>query len=91
MNEIGLGTDDISKTNTQLEESLGSYFWKGDLESFAANGSQEGLFVLPNYLTKETWFPSEVAIQPNPLERIIESGGKPYNFRFTDGNVEAFE
>ena len=89
VNEIGLGTDNISRTNQQLEDSLGTFFWKGDKERFAANGSQEGLFLMPNYLVKETWFPTEIFIKPNPLTGIIENEGKSYTVYFTDGKVTA--
>ncbi|MGH2623636.1 MAG: VOC family protein [Sphingobacterium sp.] len=87
VNEIGLGTDNISKTNQQLEDNVGTLFWKGDKERFAANGSQEGLFLMPNYLVKETWFPSDIAIKPNPLMGIIENGGISNNVYFKDGEV----
>lgn len=87
INEIGLGTDNISKTNQQIEEKIGTLFWKGDKERFAANGSQEGLFLMPNYLVKETWFPTEIAIKPNPLNAVIEDEGETYNFRYLNGEV----
>ncbi|TDS17514.1 hypothetical protein [Sphingobacterium paludis] len=91
VNEIGLATDDIYKMNKQLEAFFGTRLWKGDQERFAANGSQEGLFLLPNYLVKEIWFPSDVAVQPNPLAGIIDNRGKYYHFQFTDGELKTFE
>src|SRR5690606_23819413 len=91
INEIGLGTNDIIKTNQQLEDYLGTRFWKGDTKRFAANGSQEGLFLLPNYLVKDTWFPTETLIQPNPLTGIVENEGISYNFQFINGEIKSHE
>ncbi len=89
VNEIGLGTDDIAKTNQELENQLGTRFWKGDNERFATNGSQEGLFLLPNYRIKEIWFPSDIAIKPNPVAGIIENEGRSYNFQYRNAEVKA--
>lgn len=90
VNEIGLGTNDITKTNQQLEELLGTHFWKGDTLRFATNGSQEGLFVLPNYLVKDTWFPTEIPIKQNPLIGIVENEGEFYNFEYTNGEIKSY-
>lgn len=89
VNEIGLGTDNISKTNQQLEDHFGTPFWRGDKARFAANGSQEGLFLMPNYRVKETWFPTEIAIEPNPLIGIVENERRFYNFQFIDGEIKS--
>lgn len=88
VNEIGLGTDDISTTNQQLEDALGTRFWKGDKERFATNGSQEGLFLLPNYNIKEIWFPTGIAIKPNPFNAVIENEGHLYRFHFINGEIQ---
>lgn len=84
-----MGTNEIEKTNQQLESHIGAKFWKGNLKRFAANGDQEGLFLLPNYDIKNTWFPTEVIIKPNPLTAVIENESIIYNFQFIDGNVIA--
>lgn len=89
VNEIGLGTNDINKTNQQLEYNFETRLWKGDKERFAANGSQEGLFLLPNYNVKDTWFPTDIPIKPNPLTAIIENENNSYVLQFISGEVES--
>ena len=89
VNEIGIGTDDIKKTNQQLEAQLGTHFWKGDTKRFGTNGSQEGLFLLPNYRVKDVWSPTEIPIRPNPLSGIVENEGKFHHFQFLDGEIKS--
>jgi hypothetical protein len=72
INEIGLPTKNIERTNNELQKHLQSEPWKGDLSRFGTNGNQEGLFLLPNYERKETWFPSMQRIVPEPFDAIIE-------------------
>ena len=84
INEIGMATKDVRKINTQLETELGTKFWKGDLERFGTNGSQEGIILLPNYELKEIWFPTSLKIKPEPFETIIENNGKEYHVEFNN-------
>ena len=51
VNEIGMPVRDVAKMNHQLEK-LGSPLWRGDLKRFGVNGTQDGLFLLPNYEIK---------------------------------------
>ena len=87
INEIGLGTNDIEKVNKQLEEKIGTKFYKGNLNRFGTNGSAEGIFLIPNYNLKETWFPTEIKIKPEPFECIIENNSKKYNVIYRDGEL----
>ncbi len=73
INEIGLATNDIKKTNTQLEKSLGTSFYKGDVERFGAHGNLEGLFLLPNYKVKTTWFPTNTVLKPQSFTGVVET------------------
>lgn len=79
INEIGLGTNDIEKVNNQLEENIGTKFYKGDLKRFGTNGSAEGMFLIPNYNLKEIWFPTEIKIKAEPFEAIVENNNQKYN------------
>lgn len=72
VNEIGLASDDVASMNQQLGDAMGTSFWKGDLERFGTHGSQHGLFLLPNYHTKTTWFPTQAKVEPAPFEAIIQ-------------------
>ncbi len=82
INEIGMPTDNIKKLNEQLCQQLGTRFWKGDFERFGTNGTDEGLFLLPNYQVKKTWFPTELATQPAPFEIEVESPKGTYALNF---------
>lgn len=73
ISEIGLPTTDIKEVNQILEEKTTSKFWKGDFERFGTNGSDEGKILLPNYLIKETWFPTNIKIVPAPFIAILEN------------------
>lgn len=88
INEMGMPTADIRKTNDQLETELQTAYWKGDLERFGTNGSQEGIFLLPNYNLKDTWFPTSIKIKPEPFEAIIENGEKEYHLDFRNEKIK---
>lgn len=91
VNEIGLATKDVQKINNQLQTELGTKFWKGDLERFGTNGSQEGIFLLPNYKLKEIWFPTSIKIKPEPFEAIIENNRKEYHVEFRNEKLKTTE
>ena len=84
VNELGLPTRDIDKTNTQLKLEIGTDYWKGDTVRFGTNGNQEGLFLLPNYEIKEIWFPTNIKIKPEPFECIVENNGNLYSVACRD-------
>ena len=87
LNEIGMPTNDINALNTQLANTLHTTFWKGDLERFGTHGSQEGLFLLPNYEVKSTWFPSNVKIDLAPFEATVLNEGKTFQVIYKNGIV----
>ena len=87
VNEIGLPVEDVERANRQLEEELGTSFWKGDAR-FGTNGSQEGLFLLPNYHQKTTWFPVSMPIRPEPFKAVVENGGETYSVVFKGEEIE---
>ena len=84
INEIGLPTTSIEETNSYLEKRLKTQFWKGDTKHFGTNGTQEGLFLLPNYNTRTTWFPTDLKIDPSPFKALIENNDVLYNFEFIE-------
>jgi len=87
VNEIGLPTVDISKLNNKLETRLGTKFWKGNFESFGTNGSENGLFLMPNYHLKDTWFPTNLKIKPERFEITIENDDISYYLTHRDEEV----
>lgn len=87
VNEIGMPTTDIKKTNHQLETELGTRFWKGDFEGFGTNGDQHGLFLLPNYLKKAGQYPLNQPIQCSPFVAVIENEGKQFTVKYENENV----
>ena len=88
INEIGLPTDNVKKTNDQLQTELKTEYWKGDFKRFATNGSQEGIFLLPNYNLKDIWFPTSIKIKPQPFEAIIENKELEYYLEFRNGKIK---
>ncbi len=88
VNEIGMATTQVEHLNSQLERQLSTQFWKGDLVRFATNGSQEGLFLIPNYEIKTVWFPSRQPIVPEPFETTIENEGVLYDLNFRNEQLE---
>lgn len=88
VNEIGMPTNDIVELNNQLVHNLGTEFWKGDQQSFGTHGSQEGLFLLPNYTQKDTWFPTLVKLKPEPFSATILNNGKKYVMEYKNEAIK---
>ncbi|MFT4758702.1 MAG: hypothetical protein ACI9XO_000271 [Paraglaciecola sp.] len=59
-----------------MEDELDSKFWKGDDLRFGTNGTEEGLFLLPNYELKKEWFPTNLPVEPSPFLALIENENK---------------
>jgi catechol-2,3-dioxygenase len=87
LNEIGMPTNNVEKTNNELFENFGTEFWKGDIKRFGTNGSQEGLFLLPNYEIKDIWFPTKIKIKPEPFEIQFENNGERYHMEYKNGKI----
>ena len=87
VNEIGLPTTSIEETSTFLEKELESFFWKGDKTNFGTNGTQEGLFLFPNYKNRAKWFPTNLNIKPSPFKALIESNSVLYDFEFLNEDI----
>lgn len=88
VNEIGMPTKNIEVLNNQLQHEIKSNFWKGDMERFATNGNQEGIFLLPNYEIKDIWFPTKIIIKPEPFETIVENEGNEYLIEFNNEKIK---
>ena len=84
LNEIGMPSNRIQSLNDTLRTELSSHFWKGNMQRFATNGSQEGLFLLVNNKVKKTWFPSKLRTQSSPFEATIETKKGCFNIEFAD-------
>lgn len=88
VNEIGMPTNNINLLNTKLESNLGTHFWKGDHQRFGTNGTQEGLWLLPNYLQKEHWFPTRIQIRPEPFQARVLVDGLEYEVEYKKERVK---
>ncbi|WP_375560383.1 VOC family protein [Bernardetia sp. OM2101] len=91
LNEIGMPTKNIKELNQSLEKELNSKFWKGDYERFGTNGTQEGLFLLPNYEIKKEWFPTTTRLEPSPFYGIFEVGNYLYAMQFKKEKMNVFD
>ena len=78
----------FESTNQKIEEQTTSKFWKGDFEVFGTNGTDEGKILLPNYLIKTTWFPTNTAIQQHPFELVIESENQKYQINYINKTLK---
>ncbi len=87
VNEIGMPTKNIEKTNNELQKHFGTKFWKGDKKRFGTNGSPEGLFLLPNYELKDIWFPTSIKLKPVPFDVQFENDGEQYNMLYQNENI----
>ena len=87
VNEIGMPTKNIKKINVQLEETIHSKFWKGDLERFGTNGTQEGLFLLVNNDAKKTWFPTQMKIKTSPFEILTTINQQKYFLEYRNEEI----
>ena len=90
VNEIGMPTNDVEKINSVLEKELNSKFWKGNLNRFGTNGTQEGLFLLVNHELKKIWFPTELETEPSPFNATIEVNKKTYGIEFKKEKLKVF-
>ena len=88
VNEMGMPVNNVDKTNSLLEQALNTEFWKGDKTRFGTNGSQEGIWLLPNYELKDVWFPTTVKLKPEDFEAIVENKGKNFLLKFKNEQIQ---
>lgn len=88
VNEMGMPTANVKKTNDQLHNELETEYWKGDIERFGTNGTQEGIFLLPNYNLKDIWFPTSIKIKPEPFEAVIQNGDREYHIEYRNEKIK---
>ena len=88
VNEIGMTTNNIPKINQELENYLGTKFWKGDYTRFGTNGTQNGVFLLVNNEVKKEWFPTQLFTESSPFYTTVEVEGKVFYFCFEDGKLK---
>ncbi len=87
VNEIGMPTNNVEKINNELKNNFGTEFWKGDIKRFGTNGSQEGLFLLPNYEIKDIWFPTKIELKPQPFKALIENNNQKYELEYKNEKI----
>lgn len=87
VNEIGTPSTTIKKHNQQLTELMNSKLWKGDLERFATNGNQEGLFLLANNSIKKVWFPTQVPTLSADYDALIKTSKGTFNIAFSNAQL----
>jgi catechol-2,3-dioxygenase len=71
ISEIGMPVPDVKIFNDELNEKFGEKLWSGNLESFAAIGDQNGLFIVVT--THRNWFPTDKPCNIFPLTVKIEN------------------
>ncbi|WP_159092376.1 hypothetical protein [Aquimarina sp. Aq107] len=76
--------------NNQLQEKFGTKFWKGDPLRFGTSGSQEGLFLLPNYNLKDFWFPTSIKIKPEPFSATINNNDQIFYLEYKNEEIKNY-
>lgn len=84
VNEIGMPTKNIKDFSEQLKRKMNIKIWKGNLTRFGTFGDQEGLLLLPNHHLKDTWFPSDLKIKPEPFDTVIQQDDKQFLMQFKE-------
>lgn len=71
ISEIGMPVPDVKIFHDELNENFGEKLWSGNLETFAAIGDQNGLFIVVT--THRNWFPTDKPCNLFPLTVKIEN------------------
>lgn len=71
ISEIGMPVPDVKIIHDELNENFGEKLWSGNLETFAAIGDQNGLFIVVT--THRNWFPTDKPCNLFPLTVKIEN------------------
>ena len=83
-------SNDLVKLNEVLETDMESKLWTGNLDRFGANGTQNGLFLLVNYETKKTWFPTDIEPTLSPFHGIFESNEVHYDLTYRNEVIKTY-
>ncbi|HAX49560.1 MAG TPA: hypothetical protein DCX92_11305 [Bacteroidetes bacterium] len=65
ISEVGMPVDNVKEFHDKITESLGEKLWWGNLETFAAIGDQNGLFIVAT--KNRNWFPTDKPCNEYPL------------------------
>ncbi|MEM1217690.1 MAG: glyoxalase [Bacteroidota bacterium] len=83
VNEIGTPSQGkVRELHETLLQQIGTELWKGDLERFATNGDEEGLFLLINNQMKDAWFPTDLFPQACPYAGVFSVDGRSYAIQY---------
>ncbi|MBZ0201674.1 MAG: glyoxalase/bleomycin resistance/dioxygenase family protein [Ignavibacteria bacterium] len=66
ISEIGMPVEGVKAFHDTLSTQLGEKLWSGNLDTFAAIGDQEGLFIVVT--THRNWFPTNKPCYSFPLK-----------------------
>jgi catechol-2,3-dioxygenase len=77
ISEVGLPVDSVKEFVELAKDKLNEKLWWGNLETFAAIGDEEGLFIAVT--TKRNWFPTEKPCNISPLTVKLNKGNLPAN------------
>ncbi len=90
ISEIGLVAEDLKDAIQTLKEDCDLELYSGDEKSFAAMGTETGLFICLNNKKKETWFPTKDVAQRANFEVIINIDESPLKVKYEDGEVDVY-
>jgi len=76
ISEVGLPVESVKDFINLAEDKLNEKLWWGNLETFAAIGNEEGLFIAVT--TKRNWFPTEKPCNIFPLQVKIKKSNSSF-------------
>ncbi|MFT4532881.1 MAG: hypothetical protein ACJA1A_002335 [Saprospiraceae bacterium] len=82
VNEMGAASNNPKTLSTYLENNIKTIIWKGDLDRFATNGNQEGMFLLVNNEVKAKWYPTDLFPESAPFEAQVLNEGQMFQISF---------
>lgn len=75
ISEVGIPVESVKEFHDTISSQLNEKLWSGNLDTFAAIGSQEGLLIVVT--THRNWFPTDKPCNVYPLElklRMVKTG-----------------
>jgi len=82
ISEIGLPTENIKTTFSELNQQTGIEIYSGSFKSFCAIGGEHGLFICIDVTEKATWYPVNAQVYFSDFRLRFEVGSKTHQMDF---------
>jgi catechol-2,3-dioxygenase len=85
ISEIGMPASSVNNLFSLIHSMMGEKLWRGNIQTFAAAGNEEGLFIIVT--TKRNWFPTDKPCRIFPMTVRIKSRGAASTLDFGDYRI----